>query len=403
MVIAILGVWQTGAVPIPIDASKPSVRWMDLIADTHTSVAIACEDSVRRWITDAQWKCVDTIEELQLWSDSLRNKSKEEPLADQKGIREDLAYVLYTSGTTGRAKGVMVGHQSLSNTIGWRRSQLTLRPGETVLWTLSHQFDAGLATMLTTLTQGGTLCCVEPTVLHDMESMTTCIMEHQIAAMSMVPSQLRLLIGHRKFSECTTLRQFWVGGESMPRDLPSLLQKKSKARLWNLYGPTEATIEATAYDATDHPPSRSMLIGEPIQGMSVLVLDESMQPLPLGVPGKWFSPVKGLPMATLEEQKKLPERLSSGLLMEETSGSIEREIVDGCIPMDSLNFSADWTTKSNSEASAWNSARSKRRCSAIRRFSTQLAKSLAMDRTPSSSDTSVGKVNSPPRCQGSVP
>lgn len=199
---------------------------------------------------------------------------------------EALAYVVYTSGSTGKPKGVMVNHAAVCNTLAWRMRDVPLGPQDRVLMLLSHQFDAGLGIAWTTLTQSAALIWPDASSRGDPDALIEQILRDSITVLPAVPSLLRVLVAHPRFVECTSLRYIFTGGESMPSELPSEVRQVSRARFWNFYGPTEAAIEATACEVTEHDGRRPVPIGNPIDGVEVLVLDSLHRPVPPTVPGE---------------------------------------------------------------------------------------------------------------------
>ena len=166
-------------------------------------------------------------------------------------VRPDgLAYVIYTSGSTGRPKGVMVEHRAICNTLQWRHETIPVRAGDRVLFLLSLQFDAGLGIALATLTQGAELVWAELNARTDVHALVDQLIRDRITVLPAIPSLLRLIVEHPRFSECKDLRMLWTGGEAMPRELPALVRQRSTAALWNLYGPTEAAVEASRLAST---------------------------------------------------------------------------------------------------------------------------------------------------------
>ncbi len=253
----ILGVMFSGAAAIPIDSEQPAVSHAEVLQDIN---AFSSPDDA--------------------FENRLDKKVASGPSAS------DLAYVIYTSGSTGRPKGVMIEHQAICNTLRWRHEAVPLQAGDRVLMLLSHQFDAGLGITLATLTQGAELVWADPEARHDLHALVEQLIRDQITVLPAIPSLLRLVVEHPRFSECKHLRMLWTGGEAMPRELPGLVKKRTHAELWNFYGPTETAVEAIAALVDSHDERCSVPLGEPISGVQVYIVDDGLRVLPDTVPGQ---------------------------------------------------------------------------------------------------------------------
>lgn len=253
-----LGVMFSGAAVVPIDSAQPAIAHDDLIADTEPAIV-------------------------------LEAPFDHPPNADSMPPRcspSDLAYVIYTSGSTGRPKGVMIEHRSICNTLKWRHSTIPVGAGDRVLFLLSLQFDAGLGIALAALTQGAELVWADVDVRNDIHALVEQLIRDRITVLPAIPSFLRLIVEHPRFSECKDLRMLWTGGEAMPRELPQLVKQRSQAKLWNLYGPTEAAVEAIAACIETHDERCTVPLGKPISGTEVLVVDDALRIQPDTVAGQ---------------------------------------------------------------------------------------------------------------------
>jgi len=284
-----------GAAAVPIDSRQPAVDRAGLLADTRPRAAVVAGGEA--WLAGAGLTLVAAV-----GPDADHDVAAAEPTAEPT----DLAYCIFTSGSTGRPKGVLVEHGAIANTLAWRRETLPLDPDDRVLLAFSHQFDAAVGILLSTLAQGATIVVADATA--DVEAMIDQIVRDRITVLPAVPSVLHLLVAHPRFSECASLRQIWCGGEAMPADLPEIVARRSRATLWNLYGPTEAAVEAAAWRVDGHDPARPVPIGRPVAGTRLVVLDDAGRPVPDTVPGELAIAGPGLARGYLARPDLTAER-----------------------------------------------------------------------------------------------
>jgi amino acid adenylation domain-containing protein len=199
---------------------------------------------------------------------------------------DDPAYVIYTSGSTGRPKGVMVGHRSACNHMMWMADEFQLSESDRVLQKYSVSFDASLAEIFYPIISGASLVIARHGEQYDISYLVELICEHQVTAIDVVPAMLKALIDYG-VEDCTSLRRITCGGESLPPELKQrVYERLPGVELANLYGPTEATITATYYRCGQEQPRRSVPIGKPIANTQVYILDEWLDPVPVGVTGE---------------------------------------------------------------------------------------------------------------------
>jgi amino acid adenylation domain-containing protein len=201
---------------------------------------------------------------------------------------EQAAYVLYTSGSTGAPKGVVVSHRSLANRI-LHDLGCEFAAGDRYLFRSSIAFDVSLVQMLIPFAAGGSAVIALPGHESDARYFGRLLREDGITHASFPSTQLDALLADPELADLGRLLYMAVGVEAMPPDLPARFFRRadpSRVTLWHRYGPTEATIAATQWRCAPGPEPRGVPIGRPFAGATALVLDAGLRPVPIGVPGE---------------------------------------------------------------------------------------------------------------------
>ncbi|WP_220387593.1 non-ribosomal peptide synthetase [Legionella sainthelensi] len=267
LMIALLAVLKAGGAYLPIDPAMPAQRMQHLLDDSQAKLVLTCNAVSHTFphaiILD------DPDDVLAIAQQATRNLNW--PLKS-----DDLAYVLYTSGTTGQPKGVMIEHRAFLQTLLSMQAEYFSEQKPLNTYSMTHfVFDIfGLEYGLPLLT-GGRVELGTP-----LFNMLDC---RSFDFIQMTPSVCELKLDSLQHCDATT---FLIGGEALS---PELLAKAlAKAhRVINVYGPTETTIWSTAklYAKHDVP---TVSIGKPLHHESVYVLDDSLMPMPIGAVGELY-------------------------------------------------------------------------------------------------------------------
>jgi amino acid adenylation domain-containing protein len=193
---------------------------------------------------------------------------------------ENLAYVIYTSGSTGKPKGVQVLHHAVVNTLNSLRRQPGLVAEDRMLAITTLSFDIAVVELLLPLAVGASVVLVSRAVALDGHQLSQRLEVDEVSVMQATPATWRLLL-EAGWPGRHHLKLF-CGGEALTSELAHELLDRG-ASLWNLYGPTEVTIYSIGYQV--QPGDHSIPIGRPIANLQTYILDQSLHPLPVGVPG----------------------------------------------------------------------------------------------------------------------
>ncbi|MCS7482527.1 non-ribosomal peptide synthetase [Umezawaea endophytica] len=273
LVVSLLAVLKAGGTLVPIDPEHPADRIASLLADSGASPVLADAAGVDRLPAGTSVIRVDG----------------DQPVAPRRREvvprPDNLAYVEYTSGSTGVPKSVMVRHGSLVNCVADMRVNLAVGPGTRMLLHSPVTFDFGLFQVLTPLLSGATVCLSEAGERDGTLTLEEQVRRDRITLLALPPALLSIVDP----KSVPGVELVVAGGELCPADL---------ARRWlphagfaNFYGPAETTLHATGLvlpRAADPGPGASMPIGTPIAGNRAHVLDRYLRPVPPGVEGELY-------------------------------------------------------------------------------------------------------------------
>ncbi|MFD3658906.1 amino acid adenylation domain-containing protein, partial [Streptomyces sp. NPDC058620] len=304
MVAAVLAVWQAGAAYVPLDPGYPADRLEFMLADSGATVLVGH----RRVAADlAAGGALDTV----VWLDDPATRTA---LATRPATSPDvavhpqqLAYVIYTSGSTGRPKGVQITHRGVVNRVSWMQDQHELTAADRVLHKTPLTFDASVWELLWPLSNGAELVLAAPGRQGDLDYLVDLLESRRITVVQFVPSLFKLFVSHTWPSSLSALRAVFCGGEALAAaDVARFYAKNATAVVANLYGPTENTIDAASTvcarsggtgGTTDWSPGGLVPIGLPLTNVRLMVLDERLNPVPVGIAGELYIAGAGLARA----------------------------------------------------------------------------------------------------------
>ncbi|MGA9377367.1 MAG: amino acid adenylation domain-containing protein, partial [Phormidium sp.] len=250
---------------------------------------------------------------------------------------ENLAYIIYTSGSTGQPKGVMLCHRNICNHTFWMQAAFPLKEKEKVLQKTPFGFDASVWEFYAPLLVGGQLIMAEPGGHTDPAYLIKIIAEQQVNRVQFVPSLLLMLLEQGGIETCQSLKHIFCGGEVLSVALQEGLLSKLEVKLHNLYGPTEACIDATFWNCQPQKYGQVVPIGRPISNTQIYILDQYLQPVPIGIPGELHIGGAGLAQGYLNRPELTFEKFISNPFSNEPNsrlyktGDLARYLPDGNI------------------------------------------------------------------------
>ncbi|KAJ1970194.1 hypothetical protein IWQ62_000103 [Dispira parvispora] len=293
----ILTLWALGAVYVPIDYQLPQERQQYMMETADCTWVLSTSTT-----KTTNWTNVVDIQDL-LSTISTSEVHSTVPLVSGQGSQpSDLAYIVFTSGTTGKPKGVTVTHGNFGNLVTHHHLFTGFSPvGTRVLLSAGAAFDGYLYSMLLSLSSGWSL--VLSTVPLEVLDKVDVMMSTPTFLASVDPSI------------CPQLSWILVGGEQLSGDL--VARWTPQCTLFNVYGPTETTVLSHLHKVD--PSARRVTIGRPYPNYECYVLDELMQPVPIGVVGELFIGGAGvspgyMKRPDLNEHRFLPNPFGPGKL-----------------------------------------------------------------------------------------
>ena len=319
MVVSLLAVLKAGGAYVPLDPAYPGERLSYMLADAGVSVLLTQSHLQTKLAVPEEVQVVRVDEDWQLISEQRRDNP-------ESGVGPDnLAYVMYTSGSTGQPKGVMVYHASVVNYAVWLTAKLEIGSSDRVLQFASINFDNSTEEIYASLIRGAALVLRTENMLSSGSVFLEKCAEWKVSVLDLPTPYWHELTAQQDrhgLSLPSCIRVVILGGEKAQAERLARWQRLvgQSVRVINTYGPTETTIVATMSDRLERLTQfgerpAEIPIGRPISNVQIYVVDHLGQPVVQGIAGELHIGGEGvargyLQRAELTAEKFVPDRFS---------------------------------------------------------------------------------------------
>ncbi|HEY0728959.1 MAG TPA: non-ribosomal peptide synthetase, partial [Pyrinomonadaceae bacterium] len=328
LIVALLAILKAGGTYVPLDGSYPAQRLRFMLEDAGVTLLLTQREQPEI-LTEGEAVYLDHG-----W-EQFESESHENP--DVVTTAEDLAYVMYTSGSTGQPKGVGVPHRAINRLVR-NTNYVQLDASDRIAQVSNVSFDAATFEIWGALQHGAQLVGIDKETMLSPVEFKRALAEQNISAMFLT-SALFNQIAQSLPETFAPLRYLLVGGEALdPPSIRRVVERGKPRHLLNGYGPTESTTFATWYEVQHvEANARTIPIGKPLSNTQTWVLDQHMQLAPVGVTGELYIGGDGLardylrrPELTAEKFVPHPYSTEPGARLYRT-GDLVRYLSDGNI------------------------------------------------------------------------
>ncbi|CZF82415.1 non-ribosomal peptide synthetase [Grimontia marina] len=312
---AVLGVLLAGGAYVPIDVIQPEKRRNTILEDARIRLVLTSSDTSEvEWPSDVNALFVSESPLLESQSERLEDRLSEIiKQGQQANTHEQLAYILYTSGTTGRPKGVMLTHEGVSNTIAGFNREFGITASDRTLALVNFSFDLSVLDIFCTFSAGATLVIPGNGWRNNPEVWARTVQNQKVTIWNSVPAHMQMLMAwHENNSSVSlsTLRLAFISGDWIPVTLPpKILAALPNLNLNSLGGPTEISVTCISNRIMDVPDgATSIPYGLPLSNHRLYVQNTRFEDCPDWVPGEMLVGGPGVAKGFINDPTRTEER-----------------------------------------------------------------------------------------------
>lgn len=322
LLIALIGVLKSGAAYVPMLPTYPDNRIKYMMDLSGVKITLCDDDTLNEKTGNRFGKYISIADAM-----NDVNAKHFEPVLGRSG--EDTCFVLFTSGSTGQPKGVMIRHRSISNLFENLKNNYSVEGG--FLCLTNFVFDIFVAETLVVLAVGKNVIIADEEEMLLPWKTAELFNKNKVGLIQFTPTRAQVFMQNKEFSEAMkNIPVVMTAGEALPEQLVYKFREADCGRILNLYGPTEATVYVTYDDVTK---AEKITIGKIYPNSRGYVLDEKLRPVMPGARGEFYfageSLTKGyIGRDDLTAERYLPDPFFKGQKMYK-SGDIVRQLADG--------------------------------------------------------------------------
>ncbi|MEZ4868993.1 MAG: amino acid adenylation domain-containing protein [Caldilineaceae bacterium] len=328
---AILAIFKAGGAYMPLDPNHPRARIQQILQQSQAGLLLVGQAFTELAAVEDDGPHLLVLEEvLAMPGDESNLPPRSTPAS--------LAYVLFTSGSTGLPKGVMIEQKGKLNHLYAMIDELALTDRDIIVQNAAQTFDVSVWQFLTALLVGGQVHIYADAVARDPRRLLALVEEAGVTVLEVVPSLLRSMLAEMQpgAQPLASLRWLIPTGEALPPALAAQwFAHYPQIPLINAYGPAECADDVTLYRLDAAPASDvvNMPIGRPIANMRCYVLDQQQRPVPIGIPGELYIAGVGVGRGYLHDPERTQQAFLPSLLPQEDrlykTGDLVRYLSNG--------------------------------------------------------------------------